>query len=375
MGTHRIQTMLRRLIKTKVASALHWTRMDNLFGVYCGISTMPLVISYHRVVENFSDSAARSISPMLVSVKTLERQLDWIGKKYDFVSLDDLAICQERNIRLRKPVAAITFDDGYQDVYEYGFPVLKRKGIPSAIFVVTDNVDTAEIHMHDQLYRNISRALSGVSSRKELIEAIGKLDLPPRVFNLLLKNIDNPYRFTRLCLEHFCQHDLRRISAALKNITEHIDTLSSEFQSVTWDMLRKMSANDVTVGSHTRSHALLVNETPERVFDEVNESRLTTEKMLGVPVRHFAYPDGRFNREVLKAVSNAGYQCAYTTCFHRDKDFPHLTIPRRVMWEYSGTDAFYKFSPAMMSCLVNGVFDLASKCSQIHGPLAGANHQ
>jgi len=37
-----------------------------------------------------------------------------------------------------KPLVAITFDDGFRNVYECGFPVLRRFGFAATVFVVTD---------------------------------------------------------------------------------------------------------------------------------------------------------------------------------------------------------------------------------------------
>src|SRR5437867_4054170 len=80
----------------------------------------------------------------------------------------------------------------------------------------------------------------------------------------------------------------------------------------------------------------------------------------GRPVWHFAYPDGRFNAAVVDEVAAAGYRFAYTTCRHRDPRRPLLTVPRRLLWENSCVDAAGRFSPAIMRCHVQGLFDVLS---------------
>jgi peptidoglycan/xylan/chitin deacetylase (PgdA/CDA1 family) len=69
------------------------------------------------------------------------------------------------------------------------------------------------------------------------------------------------------------------------------------------------------------------------VREKITGSRQALEKRLGVPIQHFAYPDGRFNRAVVAAVAAPGYRFGYTTCLHRDSAGPSLTIPRIVFWE------------------------------------------
>jgi peptidoglycan/xylan/chitin deacetylase (PgdA/CDA1 family) len=139
-----------------------------------------------------------------------------------------------------------------------------------------------------------------------------------------------------------------------------------DFRMLDWDMLAEMVASGVTVGSHTRSHALLADETPEVLRDEVDGSRRELEQRLGVSIRHFAYPDGQFNARAIQAVADAGYGTACTICAHRDPAHPLLTISRRMLWENACMNGFGRFSPAILSCQVNGIFDPADKCRTPH---------
>jgi hypothetical protein len=87
---------------------------------------------------------------------------------------------------------------------------------------------------------------------------------------------------------------------------------------------------------------------------------------LGIAPRHFAYPDGRFNVRAAKAVA-AGYQFAYTPAAINSPAYPLMTIPRKMLWENSCTNAAGEFSPAVMNCQVHGIFDWISGCGETHG--------
>ena len=136
--------MLRRRIKAGISAALYGTGADKVIGRLVGIRNIPLVICYHRAVEDVAASARSSDAPMLISRRMLERHLDWVGLRFRLVSLEELGSRLESQGTFDQPVAAVTFDDGYSDVYTYAFPLLKRKGIPAAVFVATDLVGEYE---------------------------------------------------------------------------------------------------------------------------------------------------------------------------------------------------------------------------------------
>lgn len=131
-------------------------------------------------------------------------------------------------------------------------------------------------------------------------------------------------------------------------------------------MLSEMQRAGMTIGSHTRSHALLTNESRQKITEETAESRRELERRLGITVHHFAYPAGQFDSDTVEAVAEAGYRFAYTTCSHRDPARPLLTIPRRMFWENSCLNALGQFSSTMMSCQVKGTFDFRRSCAQAH---------
>jgi hypothetical protein len=146
-------------------------------------------------------------------------------------------------------------------------------------------------------------------------------------------------------------------------------------RAVSWAALERIHRAGVVVGSHTTSHIVMTNETPEFVHDEVGDSRSELERRLGVAIRHFAYPGGKYHAGSVSAVADAGYRFAYTSCSHRSTEHPQLTVPRTILWQGSCLDSHQAFSDALMSCQVHGTFDIAAGCRQNHGNSRAGSHK
>jgi peptidoglycan/xylan/chitin deacetylase (PgdA/CDA1 family) len=334
--------MIRSWIKTGAARVMSRTGLDKLAGSLSGAKGIPLVIGYHRVVEDFAYSAKTSIPSMLVSRRMLERHLDWIGRRFRFISLDELGARLEARDGRSDPVAAITFDDGYRDFYDHALPVLKRKGIPAAVFVVTDLVGTRRVQVHDKLYLLLASRFRRNS------------DAP------------TPFQATRALLETLPQAEIEKVIQTLESEVPISEDTFLPFYSLTWEMLNEIGRAGMTIGSHTRTHVLLTNESRQRVRAEVAGSREEIEGRLGTGVQHFAYPSGLFNTAAVDAVAAAGYRFGYTTCTHRDTGLPLLTVPRTLLWENSCRDSHGLFSGSILSCQIHRAFDLVSGCRQRH---------
>ena len=351
--------MGRAHLKTGLALVLGATRTDRLIRLMSGSRRMPLVVGYHRVVDDSRRRRTSLIAPMLVSRRMFERQLDWIGRRFTFASLDEVGARLESGEPFDRPTATVTFDDGYKDMYEQAFPVLKRKGIPGAVFVVTDWIDRASALYHYRLYLLLTR--DWPATREVLI------DLGVMTAEQSMRGLAEPFSALRHLLTTLSQDGLARVTAALEEKLA-IDTgRLDDLRPLSWTMLAEMNRAGITVGSHTRTHALLTRESPERMLEETLGARHALEERFRMAINHFAYPDGAFNAETVETVAQAGYRFAYTTCHHRDRRHPLLTIPRCVLWENSCLDPAGRFSAAVASCVTSGIFHFAAGCRHRHG--------
>jgi peptidoglycan/xylan/chitin deacetylase (PgdA/CDA1 family) len=80
-----------------------------------------------------------------------------------------------------------------------------------------------------------------------------------------------------------------------------------------WDTLRKLATSPlITIGAHSRTHPQLEKASPQRMRDELAGSKSDIEAQLGLPVRHFAYPNGSYSPAVVEQARAAGYLTATT---------------------------------------------------------------
>ena len=95
-------------------------------------STRRVVFCYHSVHPN---RQWLSSTP-----DVFERQIQWLNEHCRIVSLRDLAGGAEANSS-GKPIAAITFDDGYEDNHSYAHPILVKYKTPATFFITAGLVE------------------------------------------------------------------------------------------------------------------------------------------------------------------------------------------------------------------------------------------
>ena len=360
--------MLRALLKTGISASLAWSGGAGLVGRLTGKQQYPLVLGYHRVVEDYTYSSQYAICSSLVSTRTLVRQLEWIARRYDICSLDELQSRHESGVRHGKPPAAITFDDGYADVYHNAMPTPLKKGMPLPVFVTTDLLENQALFAHDELYLRLAALMSRTEKATARVgEILRNAGCWTAISGELPAVFAEPYRLTRAMLGSFRQEEIRTVVDILRSHTQLPRRVAEQSSAMNWAMLKDMQRAGVLIGCHSKSHAILTNEDKATVSAEVEEGRTVLESRLGVPVKHFAYPDGAFNDTVVRAVAKAGYRHAYTVCFHRSSVAPPLTMPRRLPLARTKVNLKGHFSGTIMTCQVNGVFDARAGCAAGHG--------
>jgi len=101
------------------------------------------------------------------------------------------------------------------------------------------------------------------------------------------------------------------------------------------NQIKKMSKNGIEIGSHTLTHPNLTAISKKRLKEELKQSKIELEKIIGKEVSSFSYPTGFYNQMVINLVKKTGYKNG-CTIFHdflieKEKKYE---IPRMVMYSY-----------------------------------------
>lgn len=197
-----------------------------------------VVLCYHRIGSRGS---------MSKTPDEFRRDLDYLRKHYDCISLRELCVRLQKNASCRRRAAVVTFDDGYRDNFTAAVPVLKAAKVPATFFVNPGFVGS------DRMF----------------------------------------------------PHDNRSAAEATWRYGPEVD-----YRKMSWDELREMQSAGFEIGSHTTNHADLGKVEEEVVQSEVNDSLAMLNRNLGPQPRSFAFPWGRPENcpeYAIAVVQQAGY--------------------------------------------------------------------
>jgi peptidoglycan/xylan/chitin deacetylase (PgdA/CDA1 family) len=99
------------------------------------------VLLFHRVSDEARDN-------LTVGIEQFERQMALLSRYCHVLSIEQV-IASDFIPQLNKPLACVTFDDGYHDNYVNAAPILMRHRIPAAFFVCTGMIGTERRFPHD----------------------------------------------------------------------------------------------------------------------------------------------------------------------------------------------------------------------------------
>lgn len=116
------------------------------------MSDLIRVFSFHRVADKKENKAYTT------QVDIFERCIKYISKKYTVKTIEEcLATPGKANAhQANRPLASITFDDGFKDNIKYALPILEKYKCPASFYIVTGCIDN-DLPTWPHLYDNLSK--------------------------------------------------------------------------------------------------------------------------------------------------------------------------------------------------------------------------
>jgi peptidoglycan/xylan/chitin deacetylase (PgdA/CDA1 family) len=285
------------------------------------------VFLFHRVAdskENWAHATSTSIFDKCVrhisknfTVKTIEECLAMPGKEIANGS---------------KPLACITFDDGFKDNIAHALPVLEKYKCPASFYIVTDCIDSGLPtwpHLVKHLFIDTHKLTLNIDS-KYLPGGINE------TFSGKQERIAYGDTFLQKLLNMPSADAYELFYKVKQNFN---DVPAPNKMMMNWDDVRQLSTAGYIIGSHTHSHPLLTKlETDDKVRHEFTHSFARIKEMCGHAPETIAYPLGVANTRIMKLATECGYKYGLTVeqrSYNPSVD-DSMAVPRVDMFADSG---------------------------------------
>lgn len=276
----------------KSGSSLHGLQKCSFskFGILC----------YHRVGTEGVPYHSR------LKPRAFEAQMRYLKRHYRLVSLAQLLRELESETQVQ-PTLAITFDDGYADLYTHVFSVLSQYEIPATVYLIGESVQFGVAPWYDRIFSAV-HALQGATLEVPL-DGCGRFDIKSA-------RERSSAAWEIVCYLRTLKDRDRR--AWCREFERSAPVREEELQGrmLGWRQVREMSKAGVSFGAHTWTHPALSRLSPDLLSEELSETKALIEEQLQIAVLDFAYPFGKpADRCPLaeKALYRCGYRSAVTT--------------------------------------------------------------
>lgn len=258
------------------------------------------LLIYHRVMP-----APDPLRPGEIHAERFEQQLRFLARHFQLMTVSDAAAAL-REDRLPPRAACITFDDGYADNWTVAHPILARHGAPATVFVATG-------------YLNGGRMFSDTVVEYVRLASGPVLDL--QALGLGTHAIADTAQ--RLAAIRALQDQLKyrppqeRDALVARLLVEHPVGALPDDLMLSDAQLRQLADAGHEIGGHTIHHTVLTTLDEAGARAQVQGGREALQALTGRPVRSFAYPNGRPERDYqarhVALLRELGFEAAVST--------------------------------------------------------------
>ena len=228
--------------------------------------------------------------------KAFDQWLELCSGRYRFSSLDEVRPLHQNPGGPRRLL--VTFDDAYASVARVAAPELAARGIPSVFFVNGDLLDNRSLALDNFIAAVVN--LVGMAPVERVAD---------RRFVSIGDVIDTHVALLDGRERQRLRDELSAVSGLLPTslLDEYRPYLSTE-------ELQRLPRMGMEIGNHTRSHVFCRTLDDAAVEDEIVAHQRELARLVGRPIRAFAFPYGRTadaTPRTLAALAASGHSDAF----------------------------------------------------------------
>ena len=290
-------------LKRLLNRIFYWSGLSPLMmRLVYGAKNRYLVLLYHRIRQP-EHAYEASVTPV-----NFDLHLGYLKRFFQMVRLGELVTAIQNGQRSEKPLAALTFDDGFRDNYEAALPALKKQGVPAVIFAACGCLEGGK-----PMWTSRVEAMFRTTGEERL-----ELDVSGEK-----KSYEIPTEEKKLAVCEEIKKRMKQIPDRERDLV--LQTLEAQIgrelsiqnaiysEMLSWDQLRALSQEPlIEIGSHTVTHRMLAQLERSEIDSELNDSKKMLEHGLQRPVRYVSYPGNSYDERVCASAEAAGYEAAFS---------------------------------------------------------------
>lgn len=307
------------------------------------------VVTLHRVLP-----AAAVAEYALAQLAVTDEELAWLAallaEHFTCATLAEAHARFAAGDRPRRPLLALTFDDGQLDNWVHARPILARAGIPATFFAPVEAVERDEPLWHDRMAFAAAALLA--ADRAAAARLLGEA------------GVALGGRADDLGIARDAVRASKRLSEADRRaLVERLERAAGGAPRPPWDgmmsfaQLRALAAEGHEIGSHSLTHPLLPGVDGPQLEREAAGSRERLRAELGIACESFCYPNGDCDDRVIDAVRRAGYRQAVVTAWGQNRrGADPYRLRRCELQGRTSRDASGRLSPALVALRLGPLF-------------------
>jgi len=218
--------------------------------------------------------------------------LYFLKDHFEIVSFGEI-----RSAKTEKPLAVLSFDDGYYNFYEFAAPLLKKHALRANMNIIPSCVETGAPMWNIRLYDFLN------SAPKTLIDAI---DLPGFDYRLTGENSAAKVQYG-LKISRFLKNRPRK---EREELWQGIEKLINDSDAPATRMMNREEIREIAqiheIGVHSFSHESMEFEPDEFFEDDFEKCADYFENKLGLPLETYAFPNGSYRDAQIEALRAKG---------------------------------------------------------------------